>query len=79
MTDSTVHGQAADPALARALLTAARLPVSDGELAFLAARFPRQRAEVEALYAVPAARYADPALRFRAGATIEEWARPAAE
>lgn len=62
---------------ARLLLAAASLPADPGELALLSAQYPQRRADVDALYAVPAARYADPALRFRAGATIEEWARPA--
>ncbi|WP_328472635.1 hypothetical protein [Streptomyces sp. NBC_00448] len=67
----------ADETTTRLLLAAASLPVDAGELALLTAQYPRRRADVDALYAVPAARYADPALRFRAGATIEEWARPA--
>lgn len=68
----------ADETTTRLLLAAASLPADAGELALLTAQYPRRRADVDALYAVPAARYADPALRFRAGATIEEWARPAA-
>ncbi|BBB01860.1 hypothetical protein RVR_9469 [Actinacidiphila reveromycinica] len=67
-----------DEATARLLLAAASLPADPGELALLTALYPQRRADVDALYAVPAARYADPALRFTAGATIEDWARPAA-
>jgi hypothetical protein len=57
----------------RTRLAAAGLPASDAELADLAAALPLQRAAVDALYAVPAARYVDPALRFRADAAIVDW------
>ncbi|GAA3542457.1 hypothetical protein GCM10022222_27680 [Amycolatopsis ultiminotia] len=58
----------------RTLLTAAGLPASESEVAAYAAGYPAQRSGLDALYELPAARYADPALRFRAGATIEDWA-----
>jgi hypothetical protein len=57
-----------------ALLAAAGLPASDTEIAALAANYPAHRAGVDALYAPPAVRYADPALRFRAQARITDWA-----
>ncbi|GAA3566794.1 hypothetical protein GCM10022419_054340 [Nonomuraea rosea] len=55
------------------LLTAAGLTVPEDELALLAAGYGFQRAGVDALYAVPEAQYADPALRFRADARIADW------
>jgi hypothetical protein len=58
----------------RKLLDVASLPASEVELAAYAAAYPAQRAGIEALYAVPEARYVDPALRFRAEAVIEDWA-----
>jgi hypothetical protein len=48
------------------LLSRARLPLPAVELAELAASYPVQQAGIEALYAVPEARYVEPALRFRA-------------
>lgn len=67
MTDDTI-------AVLRTMLAAAGLTASDDELAAYAAAYPDTQAGVEALYAVPAARYVDPALRFRAAARIENWA-----
>ncbi|MEV4600879.1 hypothetical protein AB0K15_26215 [Amycolatopsis sp. NPDC049253] len=58
----------------RRMLDAASLPASEAELARYAAAYPAQRSGLDALYAVPAARYVDPALRFRAEAAVEEWA-----
>ncbi|TMR18724.1 hypothetical protein ETD85_53275 [Nonomuraea zeae] len=55
------------------LLAAAGLTVPEDELALLATGYGFQRAGVDALYAVPEARYADPALRFRADARIVDW------
>jgi hypothetical protein len=60
------------------LLAAAGLPASEAETAGYAQAYEAQRAAVDALYDVPVARYVDPALRFRAGARIEEWATPGA-
>jgi hypothetical protein len=57
------------------LLAAAKLPASDAETASYAAGYAAQRAAVDALYEVPAARYVDPALRFRASARIDDWSR----
>jgi hypothetical protein len=54
------------------LLSRARLPLSAVELAELAASYPLQQAGVEALYAVPEARYVDPAMRFRADGRLTE-------
>ncbi|TYB65404.1 hypothetical protein FXF51_19505 [Nonomuraea sp. PA05] len=56
------------------LLAAAGLTVPEDEIEVIAAGYPLQRAGVDALYAVPEARYADPALRFRADARIVDWA-----
>lgn len=53
---------------------AAGIAASDDEVAELAARYPVVRAAVDALCAPAAARYADPALRFRADAHITDWA-----
>jgi len=58
----------------RMLLGAAGLPASDAEVAVLADHYPALRAATDALYAPPAVRYADPALRFRAEAEIVDWA-----
>ncbi|MFF3225774.1 hypothetical protein ACFYV7_23460 [Nocardia suismassiliense] len=59
----------------RVLLRAAGLPATEAEIAGLAATYPEYRAAVDALYAVPAARYVDPALRFHAHARTAEWDR----
>ncbi|WP_107656822.1 hypothetical protein [Nocardia suismassiliense] len=59
----------------RVLLGAAGLPANEAEMAGLAATYPEYRAAIDALYAVPAARYVDPALRFHAQARIAEWDR----
>jgi hypothetical protein len=58
----------------RLLLTAAALPATEPEIQALATAYPHQRAAVDALYAAPGVRYADPALRFRAEARITDWA-----
>jgi hypothetical protein len=58
----------------KTLLAAAQLPASEAESTAYAAGYETQRAAVDALYDVPAARYVDPALRFRAAARIEDWA-----
>jgi hypothetical protein len=60
--------------IVKTLLDQATLPASEDEIAAYAAGFAAQRAAVDALYGVPEARYADPALRFRAGARIIDWA-----
>ncbi|WUH99974.1 hypothetical protein OHR68_41915 [Spirillospora sp. NBC_00431] len=58
----------------RMLLAAAGLPASDDEIDELAAGYTQLRAAVDALNAVPAARYGEPALRFRASAeVVEDW------
>jgi hypothetical protein len=56
------------------LLAAAGLPASEEEVQALAAQYPAIRAGADALYAPPAGRYVDPALRFHADATITDWA-----
>ena len=57
----------------RELFAAARIPASDTEVAGAAAALPGVQAGVESLYAVPEARYADPALRFRAEVADVDW------
>ncbi|GAB3564257.1 hypothetical protein GCM10027445_07780 [Amycolatopsis endophytica] len=64
-----------DLTMTRGLLDAAGLVASEEELAAYAPAYAGQRLAMDALYAVPEARYTDPALRFRAGARIEDWAR----
>ncbi|WP_024802587.1 hypothetical protein [Nocardia sp. BMG51109] len=59
----------------KTLLDLASLPASETEIAAYASGFAIQRAEVDALYAVPEARYVDPALRFRAEGRITDWAQ----
>ncbi|MFI9505656.1 hypothetical protein [Nocardia sp. NPDC052566] len=59
----------------RILLSAAGLPTNAAEVRGLAALFPGFRAAVDALYAPPAVRYGDPAMRFHARARFEEWGR----
>jgi hypothetical protein len=57
----------ADPALlVPALLTAAGISPSAEEVAFMIAEFAARAAAIEALYAVPEARYEEPGLVFRA-------------
>jgi hypothetical protein len=59
----------------RAMLSAAGLSPPPEEVAQLVAGYPALRAAADALYQVPAARYADPALRFRAADTARvDWA-----
>jgi hypothetical protein len=58
-----------------ALLAAAGLSPSPEEVAMFSAGYPALRAAIDGLYQVPAARYADPALRFRAADTTRaDWA-----
>jgi hypothetical protein len=57
----------------RTLLTAAGLKPTEPEIVAYAAAYPDQRAAADALYAVPAARYVDPALRFRAESRLTDW------
>ncbi|MFB8275453.1 hypothetical protein [Nocardia colli] len=59
----------------RTLLNAAGLPANSAEIAGLATTYLAYRAAIDALYAVPAARYVDPATRFHASARVEEWDR----
>ncbi|WP_378740129.1 hypothetical protein [Nocardia brasiliensis] len=59
----------------RALLDAACLPATEAEIRALATGFVAYRASINALYTVEAARYADPALRFRAATRSAEWDR----
>ncbi|WP_020498695.1 hypothetical protein [Sciscionella marina] len=62
-----------DTDVIKTLLAAARLTASDPELDAYATRYTPQRLSVDALYTVPEARYADPALRFRAHARTQDW------
>ncbi|MER5268923.1 amidase [Actinosynnema sp. NPDC002837] len=69
---------AADPAelaAVRVLFSGATLAPAEGELQAFALGYPDVRTAVAALYAVPEARYADPALRFVAGGRIVDWRR----
>jgi hypothetical protein len=72
MTDKTT---ATDEEIAevRALLAEARLPASEAEIRTLAMTHRAQREAVHDLYTAQAARYVDPALRFRAHARIIDW------
>jgi hypothetical protein len=62
-----------DIAVVRTMVAAAGLPASEAEIRAFAGAYRLQRAAADALYAVPAARYVDPALRFRADARITDW------
>ena len=71
-TVSVPNGSTAD---GRMLLAASGLSPATEEAAMMCALYPAFRAAVDALYDVPAARYADPALRFRAADTERtDWA-----
>lgn len=60
---------------ARVLLTASGLLPAQEEAATMCAAYPAFRAAIDVLYDVTAARYADPALRFRAADTTRtDWA-----
>jgi hypothetical protein len=60
---------------ARIMLAASGLPPGPEEAATMCAVYPAFRAAIDALYDVAAARYADPALRFRAADTNRaDWA-----
>jgi hypothetical protein len=65
-----------DPAPeARAMLAASGLSPAPDEAATMCAVYPAFRTAIDALYDVAAARYADPALRFRAVDTERaDWA-----
>jgi hypothetical protein len=68
-------GTAARETAVREMLTAAGLSPSQDEIAATCAVYPAFRASVDALYDVAEARYADPALRFRAADTVRvDWA-----
>jgi hypothetical protein len=60
-------------AAVRAALTAAGLSVSDEEFAALVASYPGHRARIDALYAIPEARDASPALVFDAAPVFVDW------
>ena len=60
--------------IVKTLLDAAHLPASPAEITAYAEGFADRRSAVDALYAVPEARYAVPALHFRAGYRITDWA-----
>lgn len=68
-------GTPACEAAVREMLTAAGLSPSQDEIAAACAAYPEFRGSVDALYDVAEARYADPALRFRAADTARvDWA-----
>jgi hypothetical protein len=57
------------------LLAASGLSPAPDEAAMMCAAYPAFRSAIDALYDVAAARYADPALRFRAADTERaDWA-----
>jgi citrate lyase beta subunit len=58
----------------RSLLAAANLAPSEEEIAGLVAGYEDYQAGIEALYAVPEARYASPALIFNAAPVFADWA-----
>jgi hypothetical protein len=59
----------------RSLLAAANLAPSEEEIAGLVDGYEDYRAGIEALYAVPEARYAAPALIFNAAPVFADWAQ----
>ncbi|MGI5327199.1 hypothetical protein [Actinomadura nitritigenes] len=69
MTETAPTGPGtADPtAEVAAMLARCGLPAGPYEMAYLAAEYPYLKAGIDMLYAVDAAKDADPALRFRAG------------
>ncbi|MFG1797546.1 hypothetical protein [Nocardia sp. NPDC049149] len=71
LPDMAVIRGAEDPV--RTLLAAAGLPADAAEIRGQAAKYHDFRAAVDALYAIPAVRYADPALRFDVRPTREGW------
>jgi citrate lyase beta subunit len=58
----------------RSLLAAAKLAPSEEEIAALVVGYEDYRTGIEALYAVPEARYASPALIFNAAPVFADWA-----
>jgi hypothetical protein len=58
----------------RSLLAAANLAPSEEEIAGLVSGYEDYQAGIEALYAVPEARYASPALIFNAAPVFADWA-----
>jgi hypothetical protein len=74
MADTENSAEATESTV-RALLAAARLSPSEDEVAGLVAMYPDYRAGIEALYAVPETRYANPALVFDAAPVFADWAR----
>ncbi|WP_069166379.1 hypothetical protein [Nocardia altamirensis] len=71
LPDMAMH-QGAEDAV-RIMLGAAGLPADAAEICGQAAKYRDFRAAIDALYAVPAVRYADPALRFDAHPGREQW------
>ncbi|MEU9020190.1 hypothetical protein [Actinomadura sp. NPDC048394] len=69
MTETVPTGPGTNdaPADVAAMLARSGLPAGPYELAYLAAEYPYLKAGIDMLYAVDAAKDADPALRFRAG------------
>lgn len=66
-TAPTGPGTAGATAEVAAMLARCGLPAGPYELAYLAAEYRYLKAGIDMLYAVDAAKDADPALRFRAG------------
>jgi hypothetical protein len=59
----------------RSLLAAANLAPSEEEIVGLVDGYEDYRLGIEALYAVPEARYASPALIFNAAPVFADWAQ----
>lgn len=64
---------ATDETAVRRALAQSGLVASDEEVATMAAGYGEYRTGIEALYAVPEARYASPALVFTATPTFVDW------
>jgi hypothetical protein len=61
--------------MVRRLMAGSGLRPSDDELESFATSYVMLRAGIESLYAIPEARYEDPALVFRADPSFEDWGR----
>lgn len=61
-------------ATVRLLLAAAGLAPSEEEIAAFVVGYPRHKAGIESLYAIPEVRYESPALIFTATPVFADWA-----
>jgi hypothetical protein len=69
----TDQPSAAELATVRSALTSFGVSPAEDELASIAHGWDLQRAAIDRLYAAPEARYAEPALRFKADAVAVDW------